>query len=303
LNADTACAYNFAPSNNLNLTFMAPPTIGSKIITGETLGIEQNPYTYTTLSGGSTNVFRKNGVTVPNATTYTASISFNPGKNVVSLRQENVCGLSTDSAKLNVTILPYNPLVVSYAPANGAAKVTGNQLFTIAFDRNVNPVSGQMFYLYAYNTDALVQSMPVTSATFSTNSVSFTFPNALTSNTKYYITSSATPVRDAMNWPNGSFNSNSIGGKEIWNFTVGLVTGMENSDSENVGVSVMPNPTENELTIQTQGLISAEMFDLTGVQVASGNSNTMDISELPAGVYILNVKSTNGNFKKQIVKK
>lgn len=304
LNADTACNHYFAPTNKLSLTFQAPATIGPYTITGETLGIEQHPYTYITSTGGSDiNVFRKNGITESNATFNSASISFSPGQNVVSLRKQNLCGLGPDSAKLNVTILPYRPQVVSYSPVSGSINVMANPTFTITFDRSVNKQAGQTFTLYNYNTNQPIQILNVINAVSSGNNIAFTFPTALTTNTKYYISSSPAPVLDANNWPNGRQTSEAIGGKEVWNFTVGVITGMEDATSENTGMNVMPNPAENALTIQTEGLISAELYDLAGVQVAKETSSTMDISDLASGVYILNVKSTNGNFRKQIVKK
>jgi hypothetical protein len=74
-------------------------------------------------------------------------------------------------------------------------------------------------------------------------------------------------------------------------------------------VSAFPNPTTGLLTIQGETTENTELQinDLTGRLVVSkelsfGNSHQLDLSTVPAGIYILNIKSSKGVYSSKIVK-
>ncbi len=76
------------------------------------------------------------------------------------------------------------------------------------------------------------------------------------------------------------------------NYTLDL-TEPENTDE--ISVSVYPNPVKNVLTVQTN-LYSVQysVYDMTGREVLSGNEKEIEMSDLNSGVYIVQIKDSNG---------
>ena len=64
------------------------------------------------------------------------------------------------------------------------------------------------------------------------------------------------------------------------------------------------NPVQNELVINSQAEISTiELFSLDGELIKKSNTNYIDTSNLPNGIYLVNVKFMNGyNLSKKVVK-
>lgn len=69
-------------------------------------------------------------------------------------------------------------------------------------------------------------------------------------------------------------------------------------DSLIAGLSVYPNPTQNEVTIDTKGqfeLDSVVVYNLLGKRSSVAlNGNTVDMSSLSAGIYIIEVTTDSG---------
>ncbi|NQY10563.1 MAG: T9SS type A sorting domain-containing protein, partial [Flavobacteriales bacterium] len=93
-----------------------------------------------------------------------------------------------------------------------------------------------------------------------------------------------------------------------------VFVGVDEPASNNAQVSVYPVPTNDVLNVNignTEGVIGVTVVSLTGVTVSSSSLNTsdnstyqVDVSGLPAGVYILRLSDRNGwqhnsNFIKQ----
>lgn len=73
------------------------------------------------------------------------------------------------------------------------------------------------------------------------------------------------------------------------------------------GVSIFPNPASNSLTINdnlNSETSSVEIYDVTGRIVMSSElkTNTIDVSKLNSGNYILKLKSENGTAVKKFIK-
>ena len=114
----------------------------------------------------------------------------------------------------------------------------------------------------------------------------------------------------ALNAANGN---NTTSGDVIYNtnytYTEDLSTGI-NNESQNNSFSIFPNPSTDVLNIQMNNTGAFEMtvLDLTGKQLMTENilSQTdtykLDISILPKGVYIIQLKSENELLTKQFVK-
>ena len=93
----------------------------------------------------------------------------------------------------------------------------------------------------------------------------------------------------------------------VLNLTYGPVTvGLaENSISNDL--KIYPNPTRGPLFIEIaeQELQQVELFDLPGKTLLNSHdkTNQLDISSLPAGVYVLKVTTVNGIATKKIIKR
>lgn len=79
---------------------------------------------------------------------------------------------------------------------------------------------------------------------------------------------------------------------------------MEELESDNTPYTLHPNPTNGQVTIMGQGLKVAEVINTLGQCVATvkgdGEQLTLDISNLPAGIYFVNI--TDGEGRKYVRK-
>jgi hypothetical protein len=85
------------------------------------------------------------------------------------------------------------------------------------------------------------------------------------------------------------------------------MTGIFNQTVETTGLSIYPNPADEIITVviddkQVNGG-SFSICDLKGNAVISGvlhqNSNTIDVSQLPAGMYILKAVMVDGSSRQE----
>ncbi len=68
-------------------------------------------------------------------------------------------------------------------------------------------------------------------------------------------------------------------------------------------IALYPNPTTGILNITAEDVNSVEVYDITGrVVMMRGAENTIDMSELEAGVYFVNVATANGSAVQRVVK-
>lgn len=83
---------------------------------------------------------------------------------------------------------------------------------------------------------------------------------------------------------------------------------LSTNDFESISVTVYPNPVINELSIQSQTVLtSIEIFNMLGQLVFEKELDTVssqiDISKLAAGNYIAKINSVDGSVNKKIMKK
>ena len=76
------------------------------------------------------------------------------------------------------------------------------------------------------------------------------------------------------------------------------LTGVE-ENTPDVSFNVYPVPAENEIQIQAEGFQKAEIFTLTGQMQLESVKNTIDISGLATGIYMLKVYDQAGNSAMQ----
>jgi len=96
-------------------------------------------------------------------------------------------------------------------------------------------------------------------------------------------------------------------GNELWKYSDGSAVGIKQITLKTNLVRVFPNPAQKQITVELNSIPANKSFvimDLQGRQVMTGSfagkSTTIDISRIPAGLYLLN--SGNGNQKIQILK-
>ena len=85
---------------------------------------------------------------------------------------------------------------------------------------------------------------------------------------------------------------------------VGNVLSVDEFDMNQI--SVTPNPTTEFINIDipnNSGNFVSELFDITGKQVLKReNLETLNVSQLRSGIYILRIKTDNGVVSRRIVK-
>ncbi|NDI98471.1 T9SS type A sorting domain-containing protein [Flavobacterium sp. LaA7.5] len=87
-------------------------------------------------------------------------------------------------------------------------------------------------------------------------------------------------------------------------FEFTTVASQEKFDTAKASWTIYPNPVKDNLNITITGTIestTAEIYDLTGRLVLQENigNNTVNVSNLPAGIYILRMDNRNGKFVKE----
>ncbi len=91
-----------------------------------------------------------------------------------------------------------------------------------------------------------------------------------------------------------SADSKSFYGYEVSMTYIDLTQVDENAQAN---FFVYPNPAENEIQIQAEGFRKAEIYSLTGQLMMESLHNTLDVSALTSGVYLLKVHTGNGGSK------
>ena len=75
--------------------------------------------------------------------------------------------------------------------------------------------------------------------------------------------------------------------------------------TEEMKITVFPNPVNSVIQIKYQGHLNAKVYDFLGRELLSTNSKSIDMSEMPAGVYIIKTtdKTINKTNSYKIIKK
>ena len=106
-------------------------------------------------------------------------------------------------------------------------------------------------------------------------------------------------ARDLMVWDNYYFNITTPG----TDGPIGTVVGIEEPDSQTAEWNVWPNPVSDVLHISDGPEIRrVDVLDLSGRVQATSTGREVNVSALPAGLYILRVVTAEGVMAKKIVK-
>lgn len=92
---------------------------------------------------------------------------------------------------------------------------------------------------------------------------------------------------------------------EISNLYTSNMLTYENFNANNLEVGLFPNPVNDILNIDTkEEILSVEVFAFQGQKVMSSKENKINVSQLPAGIYLVRIQDVNNNIAtKKIIKK
>ena len=140
-------------------------------------------------------------------------------------------------------------------------------------------------------------------ATVSSSTQSYNDVNAnVNSNTyEYYISISAPDCSDSESQDIMSFSSAEIKSNIRNTSNLSLLT-----HTTNLGVSIYPNPSSNELNIVINDAIlflRAEIFDLSGRLILSSKEASITVKDLPSSSYIIKIYTQQGIVSKVFIKK
>lgn len=95
----------------------------------------------------------------------------------------------------------------------------------------------------------------------------------------------------------------------IWYAFESAFTGVEDAFSGNEGLNISPNPTSGVVSIRSAQLQNADweysIYDLSGKCIISGSATGecfIDISRIPDGYYLINIKTDNEFFTRKLLK-
>jgi hypothetical protein len=81
-------------------------------------------------------------------------------------------------------------------------------------------------------------------------------------------------------------------------------TGIKSLVRETADISIYPNPTNSTFTINAENITSIIIFDLLGNKILETKSsqNSIDVSNLASGQYLVRIQTSNGVMNKKIIK-
>jgi len=78
-------------------------------------------------------------------------------------------------------------------------------------------------------------------------------------------------------------------------FHYGTVSGISDVTADNNGVVLTPNPADSYFTVQGAEVNTVSVYTLAGALAAQANEATVDVSNLAAGMYLVEVVAADGN--------
>jgi len=175
--------------------------------------------------------------------------------------------------------------IVSRTPDVGATGVALDAAATITFNRNIvatGTLAGVTFSPSVMATSASVSAASLT-----------VVHGGFAPNTQYTVTIPANTL---------------IGQPEAitWSFTTGAATSIEIPTPTATLVTFYPNPVEDILHIETTETVrQIEIFNLQGalVMTVEGNTTAIDVSNLPAGTFMIRFITETGVSTQRFVKR
>lgn len=198
------------------------------------------------------------------------------------------------------------PLLSSLSPAHKSSVSTGFNALSITFSEDIQKGSG-IIRIKSANDDRTVDAVFVNSSDVVINGnkaiISFD-ASGLRSNTPYYVTISSSAFKNS--------KGNDFAGidKGQWEFSMAVVNGIATLSQGSL--KVYPNPTTEIVYIKLKNnpapVISFEAMDAQGNLVKTGklvklSQNSINVSEWPAGKYLLRFYIGKDLITQKVIKK
>lgn len=192
----------------------------------------------------------------------------------------SVCGVKDTSG---FSVDSFTTIITCHEPTVGISNLSDTRAVIYW-----NEIKTAEKYEYALTTS---QNPPAYGTDLNKMSVLATF---LDPNTQYYahVRAHCNTIYEQSNWVTEPFKT--------WPLSVGSIS------ADNNGLAVYPNPVANEMIVTIGGVLNGAaditIMDMTGKVIkttaATGNKVTLNVSELPSGMYIL--RYTDSNSSKQV---
>ncbi|MFD2822862.1 T9SS type A sorting domain-containing protein [Lacinutrix iliipiscaria] len=152
------------------------------------------------------------------------------------------------------------------------AHTSGQQIDLVSFQITNNPTSGEMYFLL--NSDPIAMGAGGVLDSFYNSNID------------------ATSTQDYFSSPAAGLDS----------FMFSTLT-VEDITLDNASIQIYPNPTSELINISSSYQIqSTQLFDITGKRVLeTKQTNQIRVNQLPVGVYLLKVYTSNGHLTKKII--
>ncbi|ARN71723.1 hypothetical protein BST91_08740 [Nonlabens tegetincola] len=161
----------------------------------------------------------------------------------------------------------------------------GNRTFTI--DTNIDEDAFSNLSSTAINTinnspgfiDPSMGDYRITSTSAAAGIGNFNLASTGVPSTDYFNQSRG----NSNNWDLGAYSSTSTAHLE---------------ENTSPALNIYPNPATHRVNIELKDntIATAQLFNLTGQLLIATNQSTLDISNLPSGMYLLHVKTSNGQY-------
>jgi ELWxxDGT repeat protein len=272
-----------------------------------------------TISGNTVSITGAGDVTVKasqagNANYLSASSqqTFTVIKATQTITFDRIPGKQSNDVPFNLTATSSSGLPIIFEVVSGPATISGNTLTitgtgdvtvraTQAGNDNYDSASEEQTFTVLKITQTITfdpipdkqsNDLPFNLTAASSSGLPITFevisgPATISGNTLTItgagdVTVKATQVGD----------DNYDPGSEQQTFTVKLFVGLENGVA---GISVYPNPASNVLFVS--GSVQVKLTNLLGREVLTTNNSSIDISQLPRGMYVATLKSADQHTK------
>ncbi|MFI5141038.1 MAG: DNRLRE domain-containing protein, partial [Bacteroidia bacterium] len=84
-------------------------------------------------------------------------------------------------------------------------------------------------------------------------------------------------------------------------YTTSATTSINTNTSIKNHLTIYPNPANNKITIDANNVTDVKLFDVLGKQITSTKDNVVDVSNLPDGVYFIQVKTNTTTTTQKII--
>jgi hypothetical protein len=196
------------------------------------------------------------------------------------------------AGSLSAKSMLYNYPLGFVQPPNHASRIIHNGSYY--FD-----ISGQFFS----NNPLTIQKFNSSMSYVCSSSVSVTYNNS--SVTSFTLPASFPPFAPivSFNIPVHTSSTTNVSFSVNTNFCT--VLGVENVSDNISGIEIYPNPASDKLHISEKNysVNSVEVFDVNGKNIKSiANDSSIDVSNLPNGIYFIRIKTDKGDFNKKFIK-